>query len=47
MHQRHKVDPACEIENVHVFEDYSCKLVLKDIEFSAVTQDKFLRMQLL
>ena len=42
-----KVDPACQIGSVHVFEDYSCKLVLKDIEFSAVTQDKFLRMQLL
>jgi hypothetical protein len=42
------VDSQCDIENVYVYEDYSCKLVLKDLEYSAaLPQDKYLKMQLL
>ena len=42
-----KVDPQCELNDVKVFQDYSVKLNLFEVNFSASSHDKFLRMQLL
>lgn len=41
------VDEDCELKDVFVFEDYSVKLLLQDLEFSSTSQDRYLRMQLL
>ena len=41
------VDRDCDTKDVSVFEDYSVKLILQDLEFSSTSQDKYLRMQLL
>ena len=41
------VDKACELKDVHVFEDYTVKLILQDLEYSSTSQDKYMRMQLL
>ena len=42
-----KVDSQCELREVKVFQDYSAKLTLQEVNFSAINQDKFVRMQLL
>jgi len=38
------VDEDCEIQNVKVFEDYSCRLELIDVSYNNLNQNKFLKM---
>ena len=42
-----KVDSECEVKDVVVFGDYSCKLTRQDLDFTANSRDSFIRMQLL
>ena len=42
-----KVDSQCELKDVIVFQDYSCKLSRQDLELTATSRDAFIRMQLL
>ena len=42
-----KVDPQCELSDVKVFQDYSVKLTLQEVNLTVNSHDKFLRMQLL
>jgi len=42
-----KVDPQCEVADVKVFQDYSVKLTLPEVNFSAQSHDRVLKMQLL
>ena len=41
------VDKDCELKEVQVFEDYTVKLILQDLEYSSISQDKYMKMQLL
>lgn len=42
-----KVDNQCELKDVTVFQDYSCRLTRQDLELTATSRDAFIRMQLL
>lgn len=42
-----KVDSQCELKEVTVFQDYSCRLTRQDLELTATSRDAFIRMQLL
>ena len=42
-----KVDPQCEVPDVKGFQDYSVKLILPEVNFSAQSHDRILKMQLL
>ena len=42
-----KVDSQCELQDVTVFQDFSCKLIRQDLDFTATSRDAFIRMQLL
>ena len=41
------IDRDCDLKDVAVFEDYTVKLVLQDLEYSSKSQDKYVKMQLL
>lgn len=42
-----KVDKACDVKNVSLFEDYTCQLQQDDISFNDNQQTRYLVMQLL
>lgn len=44
----YKVDPACEVLNVHVYEDYTCYMQQSDIAYTDNNEHtRFYKMQLL
>jgi hypothetical protein len=44
----YKVDPACEVKNSHVLNDYSCYMQQTDIAYTDKNeQTRFYKMQLL
>ena len=41
------VDKSCQIENVAVLEDYSCELILQDVDYNQLSQVRVFKLQLL
>lgn len=44
---RIKVDAACSLENMAVFQDYSCVLTNQDISYNMISEIRVFKMQLL
>lgn len=42
-----KVDQECMIRDVKVYQNYSCRLELKDIDYNNLNGNKFFKMQML